>query len=103
MSAMRMRGTSLMRSKHYLLPRAACARWTSPAGHEYASPSAFSGKPMNPPPAEIGASVEDIETPALIIDLDALDRNIAKMADFARAAGVRVRPHAKTHKSTAIA
>jgi 3-hydroxy-D-aspartate aldolase len=58
---------------------------------------------MNLPPAAIGAAVADIETPALVIDLDALDRNIAKMADFARAAGVRVRPHAKTHKSAAIA
>ena len=60
---------------------------------------AVSGKPMNPPPAEIGAPVADIDTPALIVDLDALDRNIAKMAEFARATGVRVRPHAKTHKS----
>jgi 3-hydroxy-D-aspartate aldolase len=58
---------------------------------------------MNPPPAEIGAPVAEIETPALIVDLDAFDRNIAKMAEFARAAGVRVRPHAKTHKSAAIA
>src|SRR5947209_13571903 len=58
---------------------------------------------MNPPPAEIGAPVAEVETPALMIDLDALDRNIAKMAEFARASGVRVRPHAKTHKSTAIA
>jgi D-serine deaminase-like pyridoxal phosphate-dependent protein len=58
---------------------------------------------MNPPPAEIGAPVAEIETPALVVDLDAFDRNIAKMAEFARAAGVRVRPHAKTHKSAAIA
>ena len=58
---------------------------------------------MNPPPAEIGVAVAEVETPALIIDLDALDRNIAKMAEFAKVAGVRVRPHAKTHKSTAIA
>jgi D-serine deaminase-like pyridoxal phosphate-dependent protein len=58
---------------------------------------------MNLPPAAIGGAVADIETPALVIDLDALDRNIAKMADFARTAGVRVRPHAKTHKSAAIA
>jgi len=58
---------------------------------------------MNPPPAEIGAPVAEVETPALLIDLDTLDRNIAKMAEFARTAGVRVRPHAKTHKSTAIA
>jgi D-serine deaminase-like pyridoxal phosphate-dependent protein len=58
---------------------------------------------MNPPPAEIGMPVAEVETPALIIDLASLDRNIAKMAAFARAAGVRVRPHAKTHKSPAIA
>jgi len=58
---------------------------------------------MNPPPAEIGVPVAEVETPALIIDLDALDRNIAKMAEFAKTSGVRVRPHTKTHKSTAIA
>ena len=58
---------------------------------------------MNPPPAEIGAPIAEIETPALIVDLDVLDRNIAKMAEVARASRVRVRPHAKTHKSTAIA
>src|SRR2546428_8799455 len=58
---------------------------------------------MNPPPAEIGVPVAQVETPALIIDLDALDRNITKMAEFAKSSGVRVRPHAKTHKSTAIA
>jgi D-serine deaminase-like pyridoxal phosphate-dependent protein len=70
---------------------------------EYGSGESALRKSMNPPPAEIGVPVAEIETPALIIDLDALDRNIAKMAEFARASGVRVRPHAKTHKSTAIA
>jgi 3-hydroxy-D-aspartate aldolase len=55
------------------------------------------------PPAEIGAPVAEIETPALVVDLDAFERNIAKMAEFARTAGVRLRPHAKTHKSPAIA
>jgi D-serine deaminase-like pyridoxal phosphate-dependent protein len=70
---------------------------------EYGSVEGTPRKPMNPPPAEIGVPVSEVETPALIIDLDALDRNIAKMAEFARASGVRVRPHAKTHKSTAIA
>jgi 3-hydroxy-D-aspartate aldolase len=58
---------------------------------------------MNPPPAEIGAPIAEIETPALLIELDAFERNIAKMAEFARSCGIRVRPHAKTHKSTAIA
>src|SRR5436853_5190305 len=58
---------------------------------------------MNSPPAEIGAAIADIETPALILDLDALERNVAKMAEFSRTSGVRVRPHGKTHKSPAIA
>jgi D-serine deaminase-like pyridoxal phosphate-dependent protein len=58
---------------------------------------------MNPPPAEIGARLAEVETPALLVDLDALDRNIAKMARAARVAGVRLRPHAKTHKCPAIA
>src|SRR3979409_296219 len=58
---------------------------------------------MNQPPAEIGAAIVDIDTPALVVDLDALDRNIAKMAEFSRTTGIRVRPHAKTHKSPAIA
>ena len=40
-----------------------------------------------------------LDTPALLIDLDALDRNIAAMAAHARAAGIALRPHAKTHKS----
>src|SRR5205814_9870651 len=62
-----------------------------------------SGKSMNQPPAEIGAAIADIDTPALVVDLDALDRNIDKMAEFSRTTGIRVRPHAKTHKSPAIA
>ncbi len=42
-------------------------------------------------------------TPCLMLDLDALDRNIARMAGFAKAHGLSLRPHAKTHKSRAIA
>jgi 3-hydroxy-D-aspartate aldolase len=58
---------------------------------------------MQSPPAEIGASVEEIDTPALIIDLDAFERNLAKMMTIARKANVAVRPHAKTHKCPEIA
>ncbi|HEX9277339.1 MAG TPA: DSD1 family PLP-dependent enzyme [Casimicrobiaceae bacterium] len=54
-------------------------------------------------PAEIGATVDEIDTPALIVDLDAFDRNLGKMAEFARTLGVRLRPHAKTHKCPSIA
>lgn len=42
-------------------------------------------------------------TPALVVELAALDANIAAMAAFARAQGVQLRPHAKTHKSAQIA
>ena len=58
---------------------------------------------MNPHPAEIGDPIADIDTPALIVDLDALNRNIVKMTEFAHSTGVRARPHARTHKSAAIA
>jgi 3-hydroxy-D-aspartate aldolase len=55
------------------------------------------------PPADIGAPVSEIDTPALIVDLDALTRNLEKMAALAKRLGVRLRPHAKTHKSSVIA
>ncbi|HEV2597651.1 DSD1 family PLP-dependent enzyme [Sphingopyxis sp.] len=45
----------------------------------------------------------DLNTPALILDIDALDRNIAAMATLAASHGVALRPHAKTHKSVDIA
>jgi 3-hydroxy-D-aspartate aldolase len=44
-----------------------------------------------------------LNTPVLIVDLDALTGNIEAMAAFARRQGVRLRPHAKTHKSADIA
>jgi D-serine deaminase-like pyridoxal phosphate-dependent protein len=59
--------------------------------------------PAVPPAAQPGDPVEAIDTPALVIDADALDRNIAAMAGFARDRGLRLRPHAKTHKCAAIA
>jgi D-serine deaminase-like pyridoxal phosphate-dependent protein len=47
--------------------------------------------------------VEDLPTPAVLVDLDVLEKNIARQAERARAAGVRLRPHAKTHKCPEIA
>ncbi|HWG80229.1 MAG TPA: DSD1 family PLP-dependent enzyme [Stellaceae bacterium] len=44
-----------------------------------------------------------LDTPALLIDREALERNIVTMAMHARAAGVNLRPHAKTHKSVRVA
>ena len=45
----------------------------------------------------------DIETPVPIVYLDRLERNIARAAEYARAHGLTLRPHVKTHKSTSIA
>ena len=50
----------------------------------------------------IGHSAAAIDTPALVIDLDAMERNLARMADFCRARGLRLRPHAKMHKSAEL-
>ena len=44
-----------------------------------------------------------LATPALVIDLDVFERNLAAMAAHAKARGVALRPHAKTHKSVEIA
>ena len=53
--------------------------------------------------ASVGLRVDRIDTPALVVDLDAMERNIARMADFARKHQVLWRPHAKLHKSAEIA
>jgi 3-hydroxy-D-aspartate aldolase len=44
-----------------------------------------------------------LQTPALVIDLDILERNIARMAEHAKRNKIDLRPHAKTHKSAEIA
>ena len=44
----------------------------------------------------------DLSTPAVVVDLDVLERNVSRMAARAREAGVRLRPHAKTHKCPEI-
>ena len=48
-------------------------------------------------------AIAAIDTPALVLDLDAMERNLATMAAFARERGLRLRPHAKTHKSAWLA
>jgi D-serine deaminase-like pyridoxal phosphate-dependent protein len=55
------------------------------------------------PPAEPGAPISEIDTPALVLELDPLERNLDHMAGAAAAAGVRLRPHAKMHKCAVIA
>ncbi|NHF71989.1 3-hydroxy-D-aspartate aldolase BhcC [Paracoccus xiamenensis] len=54
-------------------------------------------------PALPGMDAADIQTPCLILDLDALERNIKKMGDYAKAHGMRHRVHGKMHKSVDVA
>jgi len=51
----------------------------------------------------IGSPVSEVDTPALLIDLDALERNIGRMQARIKGAKAYLRPHSKTHKSTTIA
>ena len=58
---------------------------------------------MQSPPAQPGASADEIDTPALVLDLDAFERNLDLMANAVRSAAVALRPHGKAHKCPAIA
>ncbi len=46
--------------------------------------------------------VSEIDTPALVVDLDIMERNLERVAGYAREKGLRLRPHTKTHKSVRI-
>jgi D-serine deaminase-like pyridoxal phosphate-dependent protein len=48
-------------------------------------------------------TVQELDTPAVLVDLDALDRNIDRMARYCRERGLQLRPHTKTHKNAGIA
>src|SRR5512135_68167 len=48
-------------------------------------------------------NIFDLDTPALVVAFDKLERNIARMQKIADDAGVKLRPHTKTHKSPVIA
>ena len=58
---------------------------------------------MTRPPACIGDPIDAVDTPALIIDLDAFEFNLRKLPETLVGKSVRIRPHAKTHKSPIIA
>jgi D-serine deaminase-like pyridoxal phosphate-dependent protein len=58
---------------------------------------------MQAPPARLGDSVDAIDTPALVVDLDAFERNLDLMANAVRGAAVALRPHGKAHKCPDIA
>ena len=50
----------------------------------------------------INMHVAELDTPALLIDLDIMERNLRRVAEYAKAHGLRLRPHTKTHKVPAI-
>lgn len=56
-----------------------------------------------PPAALPGQSLNEIDTPSLLLELDAFERNLDRMQALADQAGVRLRPHAKAHKCPDIA
>jgi len=58
---------------------------------------------MQTTPARSGDAVDAIDTPALVVDLDAFERNLDLMANAVRGAGVALRPHGKAHKCPEIA
>ena len=47
--------------------------------------------------------INDLDTPALVIDLDIMERNLQRMAEYTEEHGLRLRPHTKTHKIPALA
>ncbi len=55
------------------------------------------------PATAIGQAVETLDTPALFLDVDIVEANIARAVEIARAAGARLRPHIKTHRMLAVA
>jgi D-serine deaminase-like pyridoxal phosphate-dependent protein len=54
-------------------------------------------------PAQVGDRLGDVDTPALVVDLDAFEGNMAAMSEAVRGKDVRLRPHAKSHKCPEIA
>ena len=55
------------------------------------------------PAAEIGMPLSEVDTPSLILDLDLFEKNIRLMAASLNGTGIRLRPHAKSHKCPEVA
>ena len=62
-----------------------------------------SNSPPSPAPAQPGMSLQEVDTPALLLDLDAFERNLDRLDESLRGRTVRVHPHAKSHKCPDIA
>src|SRR5579872_3975280 len=82
----------------------ACCRWRrhTSAWREFlrVPGCAFSASHSMPYPGYM--HVAEIDTPALVVDLDILERNLGRVAGYAKQHGLRLRPHTKTHKSVLI-
>jgi D-serine deaminase-like pyridoxal phosphate-dependent protein len=63
---------------------------------------ARAGSVANVVPDSLPATVEQIQTPAAVVDVARVTHNLDRMAEYARAYGLRLRPHVKTHKTTVI-
>ena len=74
---------------------------------EFVLPISDSNSPLRigqlPPPATIGMLLDEVDTPALLLDLDAFEHNLDQLTQSLRGTGMRVRPHAKSHKCPEIA
>src|SRR5688572_20649128 len=55
------------------------------------------------PQTEVQLFVADLETPAVVVDLDVMERNLSRMAEYCRSHKLRLRPHTKSHKIPALA
>jgi D-serine deaminase-like pyridoxal phosphate-dependent protein len=76
--------------------------------HIFAFPSlrsvfALSGRSSGNLDYNAGRMVDDLATPAILIDVETVQRNLERMASYARAHRLTLRPHTKTHKSTRLA
>ena len=56
-----------------------------------------------PAPASVGMHVNDVDTPALLLDLDTFERNVKRLPETLAGRNLRLRPHAKSHKCPQIA
>ncbi len=66
--------------------------------------SGLAAEPLSPPAEpRPGVAREELDTPALLLDLDRFDRNAARLAGAIHAAGIAWRPHSKAHKSPVLA
>jgi len=75
---------------------------TEPAPQAGRTDSRDRGGPW-PPPGAVGMALEQVDTPALLLDLEAFEDNLERMDRSLAGTGLRLRPHAKSHKCPAIA